>query len=850
MVDFSKRLSVSKKPKKTNPIDIYKELDRKSEAGPLRPTQEKVLEEWYNNRINQKDLIIKLHTGEGKTLIGLLILLSKLNSNEGPAIYVCPNKYLLQQVCLEAVKFGIPICTIDSNKEIPDEWYSGKRILIVYAHQMFNGKSKFGIGSRCEDIGCIILDDSHTCIDIIRDAFTVTIERENKDTPESANLYFKLLSLFEDDLRQQREGTFIDIKEGNNFENLIPVPYWAWNNKLSEVTRILQSFSINKFMLFTWPLIKDMLANCQAFVSTNQIEISPYTIPIHQFGSFHNAKNRILMSATTQDDSFFIKGLNFSPEAVKNPVINTTKLWSGEKMMLIPSLIDSAFDRKTIISDIMGNVSNAFGVVALIPGQYKATEYNNCGCIISTTNTIFSDIRSLKDKDFTKNYVFKNRYDGIDLPDESCRILVIDSLPYFDRVYDRYEEICRPNSDIINKKVAQKIEQGLGRSVRSVKDYSCILLIGSDLVKFIKSSKTRDYFSLQTQKQIDLGREIAEWAKEDFYEGCDKSKALRKLINQCLKRDEDWKNLYEETMDSIEAEDKISDMYDIFSEEKKADNFFYEGDVDNAIKTTQKIIDKYTTNNNFDKGWYLQTIARYKYSVNRAEADKLQKLAFQSNFELLKPQEAITYTKVSNINANRIKNICGWITNFKDYEDMLLDFNSILDNLSFGISAEKFENAMFQLGKLLGYYSERPDKMIRKGPDNLWYLGNNKYIIFECKSEVDTKRSTIHKYEVGQMNSHCGWFEHEYSDAPVIRVMIIPTKNVSSDADFTHDVKIMRSHSLTQLKQNVKCLFNELKTYDIHTLNNETLHNLLYQYKLNETDFMIYTEDPVKDTVK
>jgi Rad3-related DNA helicase len=28
--------------------------------------------------------------------------------------------------------------------------------------------------------------------------------------------------------------------------------------------------------------------------------------------------------------------------------------------------------------------------------------------------------------------VFANRYDGIDLPDNDCRILVLDSLPYFE----------------------------------------------------------------------------------------------------------------------------------------------------------------------------------------------------------------------------------------------------------------------------------------------------------------------------------------------------------------------------------------------------------------------------------
>lgn len=58
----------------------------------------------------------------------------------------------------------------------------------------------------------------------------------------------------------------------------------------------------------------------------------------------------------------------------------------------------------------------------------------------------------------------------------------MDSLPYFDSLADRYEEQACPNSELINKRIAQKIEQGIGRGVRGEKDYCAILIIGSELV--------------------------------------------------------------------------------------------------------------------------------------------------------------------------------------------------------------------------------------------------------------------------------------------------------------------------------------------------------------------------------
>lgn len=81
MIDFSKKLGAKPKEKKINPIEIYSSLDRKTDAGPLRPTQDRVLQDWDANRRKDRNLIVKLHTGEGKTLIGLLMLQSLLNEN-------------------------------------------------------------------------------------------------------------------------------------------------------------------------------------------------------------------------------------------------------------------------------------------------------------------------------------------------------------------------------------------------------------------------------------------------------------------------------------------------------------------------------------------------------------------------------------------------------------------------------------------------------------------------------------------------------------------------------------------------------------------------------------------------
>lgn len=842
MVDFGKKLNKTNILKKENPIDIYNSLDRKSVTGPLRPAQESILTNWYTNYRDKNDLIIKLHTGVGKTLIGLLILQSKLNIGEGPCLYICPNIYLVNQVCSEAEKFGINYCIIGDDNELPNEFLLSKSILITHSQKVFNGKSVFGINSSYTEVGCIILDDSHACIDSINNSFSINIYKK-----ENANLYNDILTLFEEDLIEQGEGTFHDII-ASDYDSILPVPYWAWQTKKKEILKLLSENKDKKDIAFTWPLLKNYIGNCKAFVSGAKIEISPYYIPIQNFGTFHFAKNRILMSATTQNDSFFIKGLQFSIDAVKNPLTDLTQIWSGEKMILIPSLIDDTCDRDTIINYFAKEHKGNFGIVALVPSFKKAELYGRLGSNIANSSDIFERISQLKSNINSNTLVICNRYDGIDLPDEACRILIIDSIPYFESLADKYEELCRPNSEVINRKIAQKIEQGLGRSVRGEKDFSVILIIGSDLVKFIKSVNTNKYFSEQTKKQINIGVEIAELAKEDLSEDENPIKVILSLIKQSLKRDEGWKEYYSEEMNSIESEKSSLNIYDILYLENESEKAYFAGDYEKACDKVQVILDTLITND-LEKGWYLQELARYKYNLSKLESNSVQKAAFAQNPQLLKPKDGISYNKINYINENRVKRIKDFISKNDNYMELSIYIDSILDDLTFGVEAEKFELALKTVGDLLGFISQRPDKLIRKGPDNLWCVGNNNYFMFECKSEVSSDRCEISKHEAGQMNSHCGWFETEYQDAEVKRILIIPTKNLSYYANFTHEVFIMRKGKLKELKNNMKEFIKEFKNYNITDISDEKVQQFINYHKLDiESLKALYCEEYYHNT--
>lgn len=843
MIDFKKKLATGQNNKKTDPLELYKTLDRKSVAGPLRPAQEYILNEWYQNHCNDSDLIIKLHTGEGKTLIGLLILQSMINSKEGPCLYICPNVYLVSQVCLEAEKFGIQYCIIGNDRQIPDEFLSGEKILITNAYKIFNGKSVFGINNNYIRTGTIILDDSHTCVDVIKEAFTINLSRKNQEA-----IYNKFMTLFNDDLSNQGEGSFLDIQSGD-YETFMPIPYWSWLDKKTEVLKILSEYSNDDSIQFVWPLIRDKINEYCCYISGNGIEIAPYNPTVDVFGSFSKAKHRILMSATTQDDAFFVKGLSFSTEAVKNPLINTSQKWSGEKMIIMPSLINDECDRDLVVTTFAKMNNTKFGMIAIVPSTKRATQYEKIGATCTDTKNIISTIDTLKKGEFSKLVVINNRYDGIDLPDESCRVLIIDSMPFFNSLSDKYEENCRPNSEIINKRIAQKIEQGLGRGVRGEKDYCAILVIGPDIVKFMRSINTNKYFSSQTQKQIDIGLEIAKMAQEENKPEESSIKQVLSLINQMLNRDEGWKDYYISEMDSIKNTSAKSSIYEKLLKESYIEKLYCDREYQKAVCEMQKLIDE-LKDDDLEKGWYLQQLARYKYPISTGESINLQKVAFKANPQLLKPKTGIEYTKVSYIHENRLNLIRIFINQYGTYNELKLAVDALLDNLSFGIAADKFESALKSVGDLLGFISQRPDKEIRKGPDNLWCGADNQYNLFECKSEVEENRSEINKHEAGQMNSHCGWFEEQYGkNTKVNRFLIIPTKELSYYGNFTHDVKIIRRGKLKLLKDNIKKFIKELQPYVLNEITDETLQHFIDLHKLNSSNLVdTYSEDYYKKT--
>jgi replicative superfamily II helicase len=234
VVDFKKRLAGKKVEKPIDPVALYDTLDRAHDKGPLRPAQTAVLKEWYEHQQKTRDVIVKLHTGQGKTLIGLLMLQSRLNAAKEPAIYLCPDNFLMDQTCDQAKQFGIATCKADP--DLPDAFLNGEKILVTSVQKLFNGMTKFGLNKKSISVGSLLMDDAHACSDIVREACRIRILSNEP-------AYEALKALFAVELEQQGVGTFADINNDKR-DALLPVPYWAWMQHETEVAEILSRIVI------------------------------------------------------------------------------------------------------------------------------------------------------------------------------------------------------------------------------------------------------------------------------------------------------------------------------------------------------------------------------------------------------------------------------------------------------------------------------------------------------------------------------------------------------------------------------------------------------------------------------
>jgi len=773
MVDFAKLKTQSKKPAPVEPLEIFRRLPKPPGINDLYTSQAEVLENWMKRRTS-RDVVVKLHTGGGKTLVGLLMAQSTLNETKEPVLYLAPTRQLVNQTLEKAKALGIPAVPYQSGVPLHDDFVNGKAIMVGTYKALFNGRTKFGLRGAAGTpvkVGAILLDDAHAAFSVVRESFTLEVTSAG-----AKERYQSLTSLFRKAFRDMdRLGTFDDTVDGSSY-GVIEVPYWAWHEQLDAVREQLRTDAEKHALV--WPLLRDNLHLCHALISRNAFTVTPVLPLVSMFPTFADAPRRIYMSATIADDSEIVRTFDADPDLAGEALVSRSLAGVSERMILIPDLMPFSFNGKEAIQKLLNWTANTkkLGAVVLVASNNSAGRWKDVATFAEGSEQVEAQVGQLQDRSTNGPVVFANRYDGIDLPGDACRLLVLDGLPAGTSDYELLRAATLYGGATISRMLAQRIEQGIGRGARGSGDHCVVILAGSDLAGWIAKDANFRLLTSATRVQVDMGTTVSKEVKE--------LKEFAGTIAKSFDRNADWVEYHAETLaEGVETEPADPDRFDVAAAERKAFNLWADGYNDKAIARLEKATVARQKLDAQTRGWLVQLAARIASQWGHTErSDELQRDAYGNNRNLLRPRVLPPYRPIA-VSNSQAQAIASQLKGYRIRRGLLQRFEEVVAQLHPNSSANQFEQALVDLAESIGLAAERFDAG-GQGPDVLWLLSGNEGMVLEAKSRKKGKNA-LTKDEHGQLLVAEQWFRKHYPGYAVTRVSVHPTNKASKPASAT-----------------------------------------------------------------
>lgn len=536
------------------------------------------------------------------------------------------------------------------------------------------------------------------------------------------------------------------------------------------------------------------------------------------------------MSATLPDLTVFNSILGIDANKIETNVITPEKAYDiGERLIIFPQYIQKGLSDNDILLRIKEFGKN-MNVLVIVPSKSRAKYWVDTITDVSIqrldATNIQAGINAVKNGKFVGITIVINKYDGIDLLNDSCRLVVIDKLPNVSTMWDKFEMEVLPDSRRLNSELIQKIEQGMGRGIRSNTDYCGVILMNPSLIKTLYSNNSRNYFSEASQVQMAIS--------EKLWEQMEDSDDVFAALDYIYSRDDEWVTFSKEQIIECEYRNEVKlNKLEIIC--RQAFDAFNRGLKEKAIQ----YFDDYLNNNkditSDEKGYVKMLKAEYEYHLNPSKSQETLKSAFSDNRNVIKPQEGVIYMRMFKEEARtQAQGIKEYLKNHTH-----VDITSTLDKLKFEEDTSKeFEKAIFELGLMLGFKSQRPEQEYNNGgPDNLWGT-NDKYWIIECKNGTTTNK--ISKSDIEQLLSSMQWFKNQYKDENFYAIIIHNSENADKLSNPDPAMKVVNPEKLAKLTIAVAKLYANIFESKINN-NDEEIVKLLVNYGLTSTALIKYT---------
>ena len=440
----------------------------------LRPGQKLVLDAYAADHLETADLGIEMPTGDGKTLLALLIGDWALDQGWSVA-YLAGTRQLAEHVEHEAARLGLEVVRFagrDYGGAKLDDYHQAGAIGVMNYWVYFNGRPVV------QPADLVIFDDAHLAEQPLSSLQTLRIPYG----PGPARDLYKAVCRIAvtrttgyPGLKAMQDGT---APPGAPPE-LLSFHDWSLisDDVAAEIDR--SEYVQERDVRWVWPKVRDRIDRCGVLIGSSAIEIRPYHPPTTVNTGYSSARQRIYLSATlgSMDDlQRRIGGRAITRLTTSAPLPAGA---TGERRFVLNSTGHEPLD-DPVMDWALDQARAAGGRAAwLCASHAEADELQQIlereGQRVFRLRPGDDDMVDAWSRSPAGHLVTAGRYDGLDLHDDICRLVIITSVPQASSEFERFVVAYLGDASFMRHRVGQRVTQALGRANRTETDRALYL---------------------------------------------------------------------------------------------------------------------------------------------------------------------------------------------------------------------------------------------------------------------------------------------------------------------------------------------------------------------------------------
>lgn len=777
--DFDKLNRPSAGPKPVSPIEIFRSVPALAQTpNDLWQGQSQALEAWHAAR-DKNDVLVSLHTGAGKSIVGLLAAQSLINGGAERVLYLCATNDLVIQTAREIdSKLGFSYATRMGGEFSNNAYSTGQGFCLTNYQALFNSRSVFKNDLKPD---AIIFDDAHVAEKVIRDCFTLKIDRE-----ELPQAYAKIVDLLRPHfVALHRTEYFNGIISGEGAHYVASAPpsaVVAIDRDKSLIGILREAERIQTDVGFALGHLADHLDKCCILISKNAVEICPPFLPSKRIPFLSDPDiHRTYLSATLTSEVDFCRAFGKRATVRIEP---ESDAGVGERLIVLADT-DTLTEgkEKGVTAEAVARILSAdHKLLISTPAYAAALKYKRLA--VPPKNKDFSkELDEFRKGTKPQAFILVGRVDGIDLPHATCRVSLADGLPTGFSLLESYLYDFLEMRNSFAAKLANRITQMFGRTNRGRNDYSVIFIVGRQFVNWLSTPRNIALLPELLRKQLLLGKSLV----KQF--GVKDIRSFPQLVKQVIDRDPGWLKYYKESIGGLEVgEDQrrqASENDAILTKAALAESEFaaqmWDGNPVRGREALGQIVDQVVVADRRLAGWYNIQIGHTLELENDAEAAAKQYSQAKARTTYVLPlpnpatsQSAAQDQEPKNLFQKRLLEI--FQNDIRIQNDHIDRYKRLIAPLfDPDRSAGEHEEALRSFGELLGFESTRPEQENDNEStlDVLWHSPSaRKTIPFELKTKK-TANGVFNLDDVGRGFNHLEWLSRTHRDSPPLGLIFV-----------------------------------------------------------------------------